>query len=230
MDFRMVERKFSEKETCPTIMLANIYSTTVSENLEKMERIVELAHRKNVNMLIFPELTVTGYVWNSERSDEVWEMLSEGENSRIRPRIEEIRNSLSESGKGLEYVFYGNVRVKDGDYYNSTFVLNSEIDYKEEQYIYDKVFLPPVEQYYFRQGSDKRLSIDTKWGRFGFLICYDLCFVELSRQYAFIDEVDAIVTMSAWHSEAVRDYSHMNVRTDHYYGYEVAGKGRRNSL
>ncbi len=219
LDFRVVERKFSEKEDCPTFLLANIHSTTVEENLKKMEEIVEIAHQKGVNVLIFPELTVTGYVWNSTSGEEVVDMLREGENKRIEPRINKIRNSLAESGRGLEYVFYGNVRLKEGEFYNSTFVLNADMDYREEQYIYDKVFLPPVEQYYFRQGSDKRLSIDTKWGRFGFLICYDLCFIELARRYAFVDEVDAIITMSAWHSEAVRDYSHMNIRTDHYYGY-----------
>jgi len=119
----------------------------------------------------------------------------------------------------VEYVFYGNARLKDGDYFNSTFILNPEIDYRKEEYIYDKVFLPPTESPYFRQGADKRLSIDTKWGRFGFMICYDICFVELARQYAFIDRVDAIITIAAWHSEAIREYSLMNVRTNHYYGF-----------
>lgn len=116
-------------------------------------------------------------------------------------------------------MFYNNVRRKDGELYNSTFVLNGDIDYRREEYIYDKVFLPPIEHRYFRQGTDKRLTIETKWGRFGFLICYDLCFVELAKNYAFRDHVDAIVTMAHWRSEAVREYPRMNTMTDHYYGF-----------
>ncbi len=220
MSFRIVERVFSDDEDLPTVMLANIYGTpSVQENLKKMEEIIALAHRKKVNILVFPELSVTGYVWKSGNTDEVKELLAEGENSHIGPWLKNVRDSLTEGEKGLEYICYGNVRLKDGDFYNASYILNPAMDYSEEDYIYAKVFLTPVERVFFRQGTDKRLSIDTKWGRFGFMICYDLCFVELARRYAFIDGVDAIVTIAAWHSEAIREYSKMNTRTDHYYGF-----------
>lgn len=220
MNFRIVERVFSEDETCPTIMLANIYgSPDVGENLKKMEQIIDLAHQKKVNILIFPELSVTGYIWKSKDPTEIKELLADGENNKIKSWLDNAKESLTEGEGGLEYIFYGNVREKDGNYYNCNFILNRGIDYMEEAYIYGKVFLTPVERPYFKPGTDKRLSIDTKWGRFGFLVCYDLCFVELARQYAFVDEVDAIVTMAAWHSEAIREYAHMNTRTDHYYGF-----------
>lgn len=220
MKFRVVERVFSEDESSPTVLLANIYGeTSVEKNLKKLEEIIEIAHWKKVNIVIFPELSVTGYIWKSTNPDEVWELLAEGENNRIKPWLKNIKDSLSDGKGGLEYIFYSNAREKGGDYYNSTFILNPNIDYQEEEYIYAKVFLTPSERTFFKQGTDKRLSIDTKWGRFGFLICYDLCFVELPRQYAFIDRVDAIVTMAAWHSQAIREYAQMNTRTDHYYGY-----------
>ncbi len=45
------------------------------------------------------------------------------------------------------------------------------------------------------------------------------CFVELARQYAFTDNVDAIITTAAWRAHAIRDYPQMNVRTDNYYGF-----------
>lgn len=220
MGFRIVERVFSEDESLPTILIANIYGTPeVEKNLTKMEQIIEIAHRKEVNILIFPELSVTGYIWKSKDPAPVWDLLAEGENSRIESWLKNIRGSLTDGEGGLEYIFYNNVREKDKQYYNCNFILNPGIDYRQEEYIYAKVFLTPIEKTYFRQGSDKRLSIDTRWGRFGFLICYDLCFVELPRQYAFIDGVDAIVTMAAWHSQAVREYAMMNTRTDHYYGF-----------
>ncbi len=219
MDFRIVERVSSDNEAYPTVLLANIHGVDVKQNLAKMEQVIEVAHRKKVNLVIFPELTVTGYIWDSGEEREILDLFAEGDNNHIHSWINNIKGSLTESGTGLEYVFYGNVREKDGAYLNSTFVLNSRIDYRAEEFIYDKVFLPSKERRYFRQGSDKRLAIDSKWGRIGLLICYDLCFVELARQYAFIDGVDAIITMAAWQSEAVREYSRMNVRTDHYYGF-----------
>ena len=220
MSFRIVERVFSDDETMPTVMISNIYGTPdIKANLNKMEEIIQLAHHYDVNILIFPELSVSGYVWNSADQKDVLELLMEGENTQIEEWLKNIRNSLTAGSNGLEYICYGNARQKDGKLYNSTFILSPDLDYNEEEYIYAKVFLTPIERDYFNQGTDKRLTLDTKWGRFGFMICYDLCFVELARQYAFVDCVDAIITMAAWHSEAVREYSRMNTRTDHYYGF-----------
>lgn len=220
MSFRIVERVFSEEEDYPTIMLANIYGTpSIEENLKKMEEIIEIAHRRRVNILLFPELSVTGYIWNDEDPRAVWDLLNQGENSRIDSWLRNVKNSLTDGEGGLEYIVYGNGYRRDGNFYNCMFILNPQVDYKREEFIYAKIFLTPIERDFFLQGTDKRLSIDTKWGRFGFLICYDLCFVELPRQYAFIDNVDAIITIAAWQSQAVREYSQMNIRTDHYYGF-----------
>ncbi len=217
---RIVERNFSDKEDCPSILIANLrLASDVSTNLSRMEEVVQIAHKKQANMLIFPELTVTGYIWDKRDARDFKELLLEGENSNISETIKRIRESLCEDGKGLEYVFYNNARRKDGEFYNSTFVLSRTVDYTDEEYIYDKIFLPPIEQQYFRQGSDRRLIIETKWGRFGFLICYDLCFVELARKYAFRDHVDAIITMADWRSEALREYPRVNIMSDHYYGF-----------
>jgi len=220
---RIIERTFSSSSRCPTILIVNMRpSTDVKRNLAKMEEIVQIAHEKEVNILIFPELCVTGYVWDDKDDPEdtrVWDLLHEGENGAVASTIKRIRDSLSADGSGLEYVFYNNARLKGEKFINSTFVLHHGIDYQQESYIYDKIFLPPLEQRFFQQGTDKRLTIQTKWGCFGFLTCYDLCFVELARKYAFQDHADAIVTMAHWRSESVREYPMMNIMTEHYYGF-----------
>ncbi len=221
MSYRIIERTFSNDEARPTVMLANIAGTPdIQKNLSKMEEIINLAHENKVNALIFPELTVTGYVWDPGKdSTEVKDLLAEGENSRLKSWLQNIKGSMTDTGNGLGYICYGNSRLKDGDFYNAAYVLNPRINEQEEELIYAKVFLTPVEKALFKQGTDKRLTIDSKWGRFGIMVCYDLCFVELARQYAFTDGVDAIVTIAAWHSEAIRDYPEMNTQTDHYYGF-----------
>ncbi len=220
MQYRVVERFFSSNENSPTILLANLnLSVDIEENLRKMEEVVELAHEKEVNIVIFPELCVTGYVWESDNEEEVRDHLRRGENSQIASWVKNIRNSLTDDGLGLEYIFYNNVKITGEAFYNSTFILNPNIDPYDETFIYNKIFLTPIEQKYFTRGPDKRLTIDTKWGRLGFLICYDLNFVELARKYAVDDDVDAIITMANWRSEAKREYPEMNIKTDHYYGF-----------
>ncbi len=178
MDFRLVERTFSEDESNPTVLLANLNTTTnIQTNMRKMERIIQIAHEKGVNIAIFPELCVTGYVWDAADDRDVMEHLYAGDNNHLKHWVNNIRDSLSDSRGSLEYVFYNNVRSSNGDLYNSTFILNPDIDPLDPRFIYDKIFLPPIEHRFFERGPDRSLVIDTKWGRFGFLNCYDLTFV-----------------------------------------------------
>ncbi len=220
---RIIERTFSDNREFPSILLVNQQpNPSVPENLANMEQVIDIAHQRDVNIVIFPELCITGYLWDDPddpKDSQVWDQLNEGENSRVAKTINRIRDSLRDDGKGLEYVFYNNVRRRDKEMMNSTFVLHPGVDYTQEKFIYDKIFLPPLERRFFSQGTDRRLTIKTKWGNFGFMVCYDLCFLELARKYALRDNVDAIVTMAHWRSEAVREYPMMNVMTDHYYGY-----------
>ena len=82
MNFRIVERVFSEDNSSPTILIANIYGLpNVEKNLKKMEQIIEIAHQKKVNIVVFPELSVTGYIWKANDPEQVWDRLAEGENS-----------------------------------------------------------------------------------------------------------------------------------------------------
>lgn len=216
---RIVERTYCDLEERPSIMLANITpSTSIAKNMVKAEEVLEIAHQKKVNIVVFPELSLTGYVWEGNER-EIKDHLLLGETVRLAKWFNNIKDSLSSNNKGLEYVFFNNPFQKEADLYNSTFILHPDHDFLEKSLTYDKIFLPPLERKYFKGGSDKRLTIDTKWGRFGFLTCYDLCFIELARQYAFTDEVDAIVTIAAWRSHAIRDYPQMNVRSDNYYGF-----------
>ena len=122
---RLVERNFSDKEDCPSILIANLnLASNVSTNLSRMEEVVQTAHEKGANILIFPELTITGYVWDEPDGHGVIDLLEEGENENITSTLKRVRESLRNDGQGLEYVFYNNVRKKNGDFYNSTFILS----------------------------------------------------------------------------------------------------------
>lgn len=217
---RVVERWFSDDETCPTILLANInLASDLKTNQAKIEDVIQIAHDKGAHMAIFPEMSISGYLWETEEKDSVREYLRSCANTEIEEWLEGIRSSLTDSGNGLEYVIFNNARPVDDWFFNSTYILHPQGDYNDQERIYDKIFLTPVEHPYFKRGTDRRLILDTKWGKFGFLTCYDLCFMELPRKYAFIDQVDAIITVAAWRSQGIREYSKMNIRTDNYYGF-----------
>ncbi len=80
------------------------------------------------------------------------------------------------------------------------------------------MFLPGIEKDYTDSGRDDRLVMKTRHGKLGFTTCYDYLFSELLREYAMVEEVDAVVQMASWRGSGGRDYPGMNLRTDHYYG------------
>jgi len=203
-------------------MVANINPRSDYEyNLSRIEDIVQTAHELDVDALVLPELAVSGYVWDSEESSTVRDHLRFCDNRQpaVRNILDRINDGLVDRGKGLKMVFLGNVRVDDrNDTMNdSVFVMAPGIDHNEV--FYDKIFLTPLEKRYFNKGSDQRLVLDTRWGRFGVMICYDLCFVDLGRRYAFEDEVDLIISSAAWRTEAFRVYPLLGVEIDNYYQY-----------
>ncbi len=108
-------------------------------------------------------------------------------------------------------------RADDGCYYNASFVVDGGGDYLADESTYDKVFLPGIEREYTTSGRDDRLLLDTRHGRLGFTSCYDILFSALIREYAMVDECDAIIQLASWRAEAAREYAGLNVRTPHYY-------------
>jgi len=220
--YRVTDVTFSETETCPTFMLANINPRfDVGHNLARMESIVQIAHELNADILVFPELCISGYVWDAEHQVEVQEELKASDNHRpeVKRVLDRIDAGLVDGGDGPKMVLFGNVRRdrSHGKTHDSTFVMASGIDYNDV--FYDKVFLTPLEKLFFDRGSDRRLVLETRWGRTGILMCYDLCFVEMGKRYAFGDEVDAMITTACWRTEAVREYPSLKLRLDNYYQF-----------
>jgi predicted amidohydrolase len=221
-EYKVIDVTFSKSEACPTFMIANMNPRSdIGYNLSRMESIVQLAHNVNADILVFPELCVSGYVWDAEHKAEVREQLKASDNRQpaVERVLDGIKAGLVGSGNGLKMVFFGNVRVdkQHAKIQDSTFVMTPGADYNS--IFYDKIFLTPLEKLYFHRGSDRRLVLDTRWGRMGIVMCYDLCFVGLGRRYAFDDEVDAIITLAAWRMEAVRKYPLLNLQLDNYYQF-----------
>jgi predicted amidohydrolase len=202
-------------------MLANINPTTVDVdyNIERLKTIAELSVENGVNVLVLPELPVSGYIWEPESGDkeEVFSQLRRCVTGG--PVVEELiayfRSLMSRDGFNL--VVFNNIRQEGKKFYDTTFIIGQNNDYLS--CYYDKIFLTPIEKKYFFRGDDQRLVVSTKYGKFGINICYDLVFNSLAEKYAYDDEVDAIINSAAWRRESIREYPLLNIRMDNYYEY-----------
>lgn len=216
-EFLVIERKFSDEDDFLSIGLANIAAVVpgIEANKDKIARACEIFKQRGVNIAVFPEFSLSGYVWDDERACRPYIEQASMENhvdwveQVIRPLFDET----------FVAVLLNNFRRgTSGGLLNSTFVIGRENDWLGQCSRYDKVFLPPVERLFTRTGEQDRLDLQTPWGLFGFTTCYDIMFSQLTQEYAALDQVDAIVEIASWRSYARRDYPMMNVGTDTYYG------------
>jgi predicted amidohydrolase len=218
-DLPVIERSYSDEPSFPTVGLANLHAVVpgIEENKAKIERACEQFKERGANVVIFPEFCLSGYFWEDEPA--CWEYMEQAvtENhldwidGHLRPLLDEkfraiILNNITR-GSGRKFV-------------NTTFIVADEIeDPLAPEFSYYKVFLPGIEKTYTESGRDDRLIVTGRDGhaKLGFTTCYDYLFNDLLREYAVIDEVDAIVEIASWRAAATRDYPGMNVRTDLYY-------------
>ena len=219
-EFIIIERAFSYDESNLSIGLANIRAIVpdIEANKDKMARATEIFRQKGVNIAIFPEFCFSGYFWENTK-----ECRRYMDRAVIENQTEWIDNTLKPMlDENLRAVVFNNIRKGPGEkYFNSTYILaeNGDDNYLEEENIFNKIFLPPIEKVYTETGKDDRLDVDSRWGRFGFTTCYDYMFSQLLLEYSKSDKVDARIQVASWRSSARRDYPGMNVGTDIYYGY-----------
>jgi predicted amidohydrolase len=218
--FLVVERTYADDASLPTVGIANIHAVVpgIEENKAKIERACEVFKRRGANVVVFPEFCLSGYFWEDE--DACWPYMEQAvtENhldwidGRLRPMLDD----------GFRAIILNNLtRGAERKFRNTTFIVADDIpDPLDEEFSYDKVFLPGIEKTYTESGRDDRLIVRGRNGheKLGFTTCYDYLFNDLLREYAVVDEVDAIVEIASWRAAATRDYPGMNVRTDLYYG------------
>jgi len=153
-------------------------------NLEKMARYIE---KTKADMYVFGELTICGYHVKDELRD-----IAETVNG---PSVKYVKELAK---KNKCYIVFGmplkNITVK-GLINNSAILIhpNGKVD------SYNKWFLPTVgpfeEKIFFDEGESLKLC-DTKFGKIGLIVCYDIFFPELCRAYTLLG-ADIIICLSA---------------------------------
>ena len=176
------------------VALAQI-SCTVGEkakNLETIEKAVVAAKRNNTDIVIFPELSLTGYVVR----DQIYE-LAETVPGPSTTAIEKIAR------KTKTYIVFGMPELSEK---TQATIFNTAVLVGPEGFIgkYRKMYLPThsvfEEKRYFRPGYQTAV-FDTNLGKIGLIICYDIFFPEVSR-LTRLEGAQLIICISA--SPAVR--------------------------
>jgi predicted amidohydrolase len=153
-------------------------------NLQTMEKHIK---KTKADMYIFGEITLTGYRCKDELRN-----LAETKNG---PSIKHMKK-IAKNTKS--YIVFGmplmDEKVK-GLIHNSAVLIHPD----GKVNTYNKWFLPTFgpfeEKIFFDEGEDLEV-FDTKFGKIGLIICYDIFFPELCKAYALLG-ADIIICISA---------------------------------
>jgi predicted amidohydrolase len=134
----------------------------VPRNLEKHLAYIDEARRKGADLVIFPELSLTGYVLQDLTSTVA-----------IHPTPNDpVFSKLLEASKSIDIIF----GFVEEDVRNRFYIASAYLSGAEVLHIHHKVYLPTYglfdEGRFFAWGNDV-CAFDTRFGRVGMLICED---------------------------------------------------------
>lgn len=163
----------------------------VRANLEKTLRFIAAAREEGVELLILPELSLTGYSLG-ERAGE----------AALRLDDEMIQTLCGESGD-LSLVVGLVERAADCSLYNTALYLEEG----EIKHVHRKLLLPTYgifeEMKHFAPGKRMR-AFDTRWGRMAILICAD-CWSPALAYVAAMDRALLLIHIAATPAGGVGD-------------------------
>ncbi|MGB9778375.1 MAG: carbon-nitrogen hydrolase family protein [Candidatus Bathyarchaeales archaeon] len=141
-------------------------------NIKKMEAFVNKAKKQGATLTIFPELSLTGYVVR----DQLYELAETVPGPSVKT-LEAVAKKTS------AYIIFGMPELSEktkATLYNAAVLIGPEGVIGK----YRKMYLPThsvfEEKRYFRAGY-RASAFETKIGKIGLIICYDIFFPEVSR-------------------------------------------------
>jgi len=141
-------------------------------NLKKIERYVKRAKRKNAQLIVFPELALTGYVCR----DLVYELAEPIPG----PSVHQLEALAKKNNMHIVFGMLEKSSKAKAVLYNTAVLIGPKGFIGK----YQKMHLPThsvfEEKRYFRGGYQTPVW-DTTIGKMGLIICYDIFFPELTR-------------------------------------------------
>lgn len=159
----------------------------VEENVEKAVKMIKEAAEKGANIVCLPELFSTGYNLNILGED-IAKMSIEYYDFTV----EEMSKAAKEN-KVYVLASFGEIREMPGIVYNSTLVFDDEGNNIGS---FAKSHLWALDRLYFKEGSDYPV-FETKYGKIGVAICYDIGFPESIRSLC-LKGAEIVFVPAAW--------------------------------
>ncbi|WP_125143042.1 carbon-nitrogen hydrolase family protein [Clostridium transplantifaecale] len=154
-------------------------------NLEKAETLIRNAAKQGAGMVCLPECFNTGYSAGGIRQMAEWAEPPEGNTVR---RMQELAEELK-----IYLIAPLLLTTGPGICENSALLINDDGTLAGS---YSKTHTIGDEKIYFRRGS-RYPVFQTKYGKIGLLICYDMAFPEPARLLA-LQNAELILFPSAW--------------------------------
>ncbi len=132
------------------------------KNLENIFKYLDKAKSEKSELVVFPELILTGHLNKNK--------------SAVEKDDPKILGLAKYANKNQMYIYFGFAEKKDNEYFNSSMLLGPEGILG----IYRKVHLNKEDRAWASEGNEWKF-VDTKIGRIGMLIGYDSVFPESAR-------------------------------------------------
>ncbi|MFP4482862.1 MAG: nitrilase-related carbon-nitrogen hydrolase [Thermovirgaceae bacterium] len=167
----------------------------VEFNTEKAAALIEKAAKEGAHFVVLPELFATGY--NMEVLGRDIMDLSE----RYYGYIYDKMSEAAKWNKVHVVAPFGSKREEMGPVYNAVQIFDDE---GKEIGRYEKTHLWDLEHLYFAEGTEYPV-FETKFGKIGILVCYDMEFPEAARELR-LKGAEIIFAPAAWTSEFEHDW------------------------
>ena len=164
-------------------------------NVNKCVDAMKKAAREGCSLIVFPECALSGYCFDSLEEVARYAIPADG------PDLARISSAAAELGI---YAAVGFTENRGGKYYNSAAFISPD---KGIEQVYSKMHMPYIGLDKFAEKGQPPLPpVETPFGRFSMIICYDIRFPELTRHLA-LSGADVIVHPTNWPygSEYTRD-------------------------
>lgn len=213
------KKKVSENSDTLSIGIANIGSIPgdIERNKQKIIAALDLFTEEKVNLAIFPEYSLTGYFWEPEKACRKF-MEDFGCLDRLTGWLDDIaKNYVNQT---LQYVVFNGLKktgTGPGRFHNIDLILDKTRKHFAGRRTYQKTFLPGREKKHIVPGAGDTLVLETVWGKWGFLTCYDVCFPQLYHDLSSVHKVDGIIVCAAWRKQGKREYRALGIKEESYY-------------
>lgn len=184
---------FARSQTTAVAAVSALFGRDLDGCLRRIARIVEQARARGARLVVFPESTLGGYLYEPRVPGATLSIAPPPAIARDSGPIERLIRIAGDTVLCVGYTEAG-----PGGPWSSAVCVSGDGILGHHR----KVHLPPGEHGFFQAGEGFS-AFDTPVGRLGMLICYDKSFPEAARDLA-LDGAAIVASLSAWPQCRVR--------------------------